>query len=85
MILHVLLNLQNQYLMFALLPLRIKLFNQIRLNLETLGNLMLKAFSVTCICFRAWVELDCKQNVDEMWECWKTLFLQVLDKHAPKR
>ena len=32
-----------------------------------------------------WVELDCKQNVDEMWECWKTLFLQVLDKHAPKR
>ena len=29
--------------------------------------------------------LDCKQNVDEMWECWKTLFLQVLDKHAPKR
>ena len=20
-----------------------------------------------------------------MWECWKTLFLQVLDKHAPKR
>jgi hypothetical protein len=32
-----------------------------------------------------WVQLDCKQNVDEMWECWKTLFLQVLDKHAPKR
>jgi hypothetical protein len=32
-----------------------------------------------------WVELDYKQNVDEMWECWKALFLQVLDKHAPKR
>lgn len=32
-----------------------------------------------------WVELDCKQNVDEMWECWKILFLRVLDKHAPKR
>ena len=32
-----------------------------------------------------WVELDCKpENVDETWECWKTLFLQVLDKHAPK-
>jgi hypothetical protein len=33
-----------------------------------------------------WVELNCcKQNVDEMWECWKTLFLQVREKHAPKR
>ena len=20
-----------------------------------------------------------------MWECWKALFIQVLDKHAPKR
>ena len=32
-----------------------------------------------------WVELDSKQNVDQMWESWKTLFLKVLDKHAPKR
>ena len=32
-----------------------------------------------------WVELDSKQHVDEMWTCWKTLFLEVLDKHAPKR
>ena len=32
-----------------------------------------------------WVELDNKQNVDEMWESWKALFIQVLDKHAPKR
>ena len=32
-----------------------------------------------------WVELDNKQNVDEMWKCWKALFIQVLDKHAPKR
>ena len=30
-----------------------------------------------------WSELDNKQNVDEMWECWKSLFIQVLDKHAP--
>ena len=46
---------------------------------------MLKAFLMTCICFHAWVELDSKQNVDQMWESWKTLFLKVLDKHAPKR
>ena len=32
-----------------------------------------------------WIELDSKQNVDQMWESWKTLFLKVLDKHAPKR
>ena len=32
-----------------------------------------------------WVELDSKQNVDQMWESWKTLFLKVLDKHTPKR
>ena len=32
-----------------------------------------------------WVGLDNKQNVDEMWESWKTLFIQVLDKHAPKK
>ena len=30
-----------------------------------------------------WVELHNKQNVDEMWDCWKALF--ILDKHAPKR
>ena len=30
-----------------------------------------------------WSELDDKQNIDEMWECWKSLFVQVLDKHAP--
>ncbi len=30
-----------------------------------------------------WSELDDKQNSDEMWECWKSLFVQVLDKHAP--
>jgi hypothetical protein len=34
-----------------------------------------------------WAELDSiyKQNGDEMWECWKALFVQVLDKHAPIR
>ena len=32
-----------------------------------------------------WVELDSKKNVDQMWKSWKTLFLKVLDKHAPKR
>ena len=32
-----------------------------------------------------WVELDNKQNVHEMWECWEILFIQVLDNHAPKR
>ena len=32
-----------------------------------------------------WAELDSKRNVDEMWECWKALFVQVLDKHAPIR
>ena len=32
-----------------------------------------------------WVELDSKQNVDQMWGSWKTLFLKVLDQHAPKR
>ena len=25
-----------------------------------------------------WVELDSKQNVDQMWEFWKTLFLKCL-------
>ena len=30
-----------------------------------------------------WTEIDNKENVDAMWECWKSLFVQVLDKHAP--
>ncbi len=30
-----------------------------------------------------WCEIDDKQNIDEMWQCWKSLFVQVLDKHAP--
>ena len=30
-----------------------------------------------------WIEIDNKENVDKMWECWKSLFVQVLDKHAP--
>ena len=30
-----------------------------------------------------WTEIDNKENVDKMWECWKSLFVQVLDKHAP--
>ena len=30
-----------------------------------------------------WSELDDKQNIDDMWECWNFLFVQVLDKHAP--
>ena len=30
-----------------------------------------------------WTEIDKKENVDKMWECWKSLFVQVLDKHAP--
>ena len=29
-----------------------------------------------------WTEIDNKVNVDAMWECWKSLFVQVLDKHA---
>ncbi len=28
-------------------------------------------------------ELDDKQNIDQMWECWKSLFVQILDKHVP--
>ena len=28
-----------------------------------------------------WTEIDSKENVDAMWECWKSLFVQVLDKH----
>ena len=30
-----------------------------------------------------WIEIDKKENVDKMWECWKSLFVQVLDKQAP--
>ena len=37
---------------------------------RTLRNLLFKVFSM--IYNNAWVELDNKQNVDEMWECWKT-------------
>ena len=101
------------YLMFALLPLRIKLFNRayvVHLGISDHSliyatrklNSVIKGNSQNSVEFRnfrkfnvesflsdlymlPWVELDCKQNVDEMWECWKTLFRQVLDKHAPKR
>ena len=30
-----------------------------------------------------WIEIDNKENVDKMWECWKSLCVQVLDKQAP--
>ena len=30
-----------------------------------------------------WTEIDNNENVDIMWECWKSLFVQVLGKHAP--
>ena len=32
---------------------------------------------------KPWTEIDNKENVDIMWECCKSLFVQVLDKHAP--
>ena len=35
------------------------------------------------LCILPWIEIDKKENVDKMWECWKSLFVQVLDKHAP--
>ena len=30
-----------------------------------------------------WTEIDNKESVDIMWDCWKSLFVQVFDKHAP--
>ena len=32
-----------------------------------------------------WEEIRNKSDVDGMWEIWKTLFVDVLDKHAPIR
>ena len=58
-----------------------------RQNLVEFRNF--RKFNVECflndLYMLPWVELDSKQNVDQMWESWKTLFLKVLDKHAPKR
>ena len=30
-----------------------------------------------------WQVMDTFDTVDDMWDYWKTLFFQVLDKHAP--
>ena len=30
-----------------------------------------------------WEEIRSKEDVDGMWEIWKTLFVDVLNKHAP--
>ena len=32
-----------------------------------------------------WEDIRYKRNIDEMWKLWKTYFLGVVDKHAPKR
>ena len=31
-----------------------------------------------------WEDIRYKRNIDDMWKLWKTYFLGVLDKHAPK-
>jgi hypothetical protein len=30
-----------------------------------------------------WEDIRFKRNVDEMWQLWKTFFVQVVDKHVP--
>ena len=32
-----------------------------------------------------WEDIRYKRNIDDMWKLWKTYFLGVLDKHAPKK
>ena len=32
-----------------------------------------------------WENIRYKRNMDHRWELWKTYFLEVLDKHVPKR
>jgi hypothetical protein len=56
---------------------------KIRLNLETLGNLMLKAFLVTCICFH-WQSLTANKTWMKCGNAGKPYFFKCLTEEIKK-